>query len=148
MQKKIIDIQLSNDPIILARTVLPHQEITDKNKKQFITSVPSSLTTIFDDGSCFTLYARAKYIYDGATIPFGIGKGDMRLLIPALFHDLMCEDKSLVNYDRRLSSEIFKETLISCGVSEVQAKVMSTIVDIYQIPLFIYARVKKWIKSK
>lgn len=141
-KRKIVRVELSNDPIILTRTVLPNKQITNENKKQFITSVPSSLTSVMNDGTCVTLHARAGYAYDGATIPFNIGKGDMRLLIPALFHDLMCDDKSIIDYNRKLSSEIFKATLIACGVPKWKATVMYTVVDIYQMPLWIKRKKK------
>lgn len=133
--KKIKDIQLSNDPEIHTRSVLFFDDkgtIKKKNKKQFITTVASSLQVTFDDDTVLNLYAPAFYTFDGATIPLGIGKGDMRLQIPALFHDIMCEEKYWTNYDRKLADTIFKECLIKCGVNRVLAEWMYFHVEIYQ----------------
>jgi hypothetical protein len=133
--KKIKDIQLSNDPEIHTRSVLFFDDkgtIKKKNKKQFITTVASSLQVTFDDGSVLNLYAPEFYTFDGATIPFGIGKGDMRLQIPALFHDIMCDEKYWTNYDRKLADTIFKECLIRCGVNRFIAEYMFLHVEVYQ----------------
>lgn len=130
--KKIKDLFLSNDPEIETRAVLPYENIEDKNKKQFETTKDSKLIISFTDNTCLTLYAEAGYKYDGATIPFNIGKGDMRLQIPALFHDIICENKKLVDYDRKLSSTIFRELLIACEVSKFMAYGMYFAVDNYQ----------------
>lgn len=73
-----------------------------------------------------------NFKYDGASIAFKIGKGNMKLLIPALYHDIICEDKSLVDFDRKLSSMIFKELLIQCKVNKVTAQIMYLSVDTYQ----------------
>ena len=69
----------------------------------------------------------------GATIPFGIGKGNMKLQIPALFHDVMCDDKSTNNFDRNEASRIFKACLIACGVNKHIAHLMYLAVEGFQI---------------
>lgn len=134
--QEIVNLKLSNEPHIHVRSVLfddNKAEIKNKNKKQFITCTPSTLMIIFEDGSEFSIFADKGYIFDGATIPFNIGKGDMRLLIPALFHDILCDNKALVDYNRKLASLIFKEALIYCGVSKVKADFMYRAVEAYQI---------------
>lgn len=134
--KNIINISLSTDPEIETRSVLPFEKVEDKNEKQFETTKDSKLEVIYDnDGktlSVLNLFAEAGYKFDGATIPLGIGKGDMRLQIPSLFHDIICGNKKLVNYDRMFSSLIFKKLLISCGISEFMAHIMFLAVDSYQ----------------
>ena len=135
MMKKIVNIELSNDPEIHCRSVLFFDDkgvIKKKNKKQFITTQESTLQITFSDNTILNLYAPAFYTFDGATIPFGIGKGDMRLQIPALFHDIMCDEKYWTNYDRKLTNTIFKECLIKCGVNRVIAEWMFLHVEIYQ----------------
>lgn len=132
---KIKDIQLSNDPDIHCRSVLFFDDegtIKKKNKEQFITTQESSLQVTFDDDSVLNLYAPCYFTFDGATIPFGIGKGDMRLQIPALFHDIMCKEKFWTNYDRKLADIIFKECLIRCGVNKFIAQLMYINVEIFQ----------------
>lgn len=136
--KKIKDLKLSNDPVIKLRAVLfddSEEEIKDKNKKQFMTTESSMLNVIFEDNTSLYLYAPKNYSFDGATIPFGIGKGNMKLAIPALFHDITCENKSLVDYDRKLASSIFKEALLKCKVNKLIAEDMYLHVELYQILL-------------
>jgi len=136
MEKKIKQLILSNDPKIETNSVLFHdgeEEIKIKNKKPFKTTVASTLTILFDDESCLKLSVPAYYDFDGATIPFGIGKGDMKLQIPALFHDIVCDNKNLINYNRKLASIIFKECLIECGVNKFIAHTMYLCVEGYQI---------------
>ena len=77
------------------------------------------------------------YTWDGASIPFGFrwilgGKGNPKFLVPSCVHDRMCEEKGLVKYNRRLSSIIFKELLISCGCGKTRANIMFGAVDNYQ----------------
>lgn len=132
---KIKELYLSNDPHIHTRSVLfdeSEDEIKDKNKKQFITCQDAYLDIILDNNTKIHLYAEKGYKFDGATIPFGIGKGNMKLLIPALFHDIMCDNKKIIDYNRKLSSLIFREALIHCGVNKAIASIMSFFVDNYQ----------------
>jgi len=108
------------------------KDIKDKTKKQFITCHKSYLKVKFEDNTSLIIEASKGYKFDGATIPFNIGKGNMKLLIPALFHDIMCDNKSLVNYDRNLASRIFKEALILCGVNKIIAQLMYLAVELFQ----------------
>ena len=135
MKKEIKELKLSNNPHIHARSVLLNEDkdkIKDKNRKQFITCNAAKLTILFDDDTKLVLYAPRGYKFDGATIPFNIGKGNMKLLIPALFHDILCDNKNFVDYDRNLASRIFKAALISCGVNKATAQVMYLAVETYQ----------------
>lgn len=135
MEKEIKDLILSNNPHIHTRTVFfneTKEKIKDKNKKQFITCNPSNLTVVFEDDTKLILHAPKGYKFDGATIPFNIGKGNMKLLIPALYHDILCDRKSLVGYDRNLASRIFRTSLINCGVNKATAQIMYLAVEAYQ----------------
>lgn len=136
MEKKIKELILTNDPHIHTRSVLfddDKEKIKNKNKKQFITCMASTLKVIFEDGEELPILVDKGYIFDGATIPFNVGKGDMRLLIPALFHDKLCDDKASIYYNRKLADLIFKEALIHCGVNKVKADLMYRAVEAYQI---------------
>lgn len=135
MKKEIKDLKLSNNPHIHVRSVLLNEDrekIKDKNKKQFITCNSASLTIIFDNNTKLVLHAHKGYKFDGATIPFNIGKGNMKLLIPALFHDILCDNKQFVDYDRNLASRIFKALLLDCGMNKATAQVMFLAVEAYQ----------------
>ena len=135
-KKEIKQVILSNDPHIHTRSVLfdeDKEEIKKKNKKQFITCQAATLTVLYEDGTAVNLFADKGYVFDGATIPFGIGKGNMKLQIPALFHDVMCDDKSTINYDRNEARRIFKACLIACGVNKHIAHLMYLAVEAFQI---------------
>ena len=76
-KKEIKQVILSNDPHIHTRSVLfdeDKEEIKKKNKKQFITCQAATLTVLYTDGTAVNLFADKGYVFDGATIPFGIGK--------------------------------------------------------------------------
>lgn len=132
--KEKFKISINAYPVVMCRVILPSDSKIvkkHKNKKQFINLRTSVLTVCVNDYQ-FTITAHKDYCFDGATIPFGIGKGNMKLLIPALFHDIMCENKKCINYERKLSSQIFKELLLMCGVPKLKASVMYHCVDNYQ----------------
>ena len=132
--EKKLRLELSNYPLIMCRTILPTDtkaERKNKNKKQFI-NLRMSVLTVKTADKQFTITAHKDYCFDGATIPFGIGKGNMKLLVPAIFHDIMCENKELVDYDRKLSSRIFRELLLMCEVPKWKADIMYNSVEVYQ----------------
>ena len=135
IQKEIIKLRLSNDPDVHSRAILPEDTkeiIKDKQTKMFEVGKAACLTIYFTDGSFLKLFAQKGYTYDGASIPFKIGKGNMKLLIPSLYHDILCENKHLVDYDRNLSSKIFYEALLICHIAKAIAWVMYFVVDNYQ----------------
>ena len=127
-------IRLSKEPVIITRPITfedTEEVMKQKNKKQFVVMNTCILSVYLVDRE-FTITAFTGYCFDGATIPFGLGKGNMKFLIPALYHDIMCEKKHLVNNDRNLSSRIFKELLLLCGVPKWKAQLMYLAVDNYQ----------------
>ena len=137
--KEFLLVKLIGNPNIQVRQVMPYDDeatIKDKNKKPFQTQKSALLKIIYKDneGKEFNKIVSnpTNYTYDGASIPFKIGKGNMKLLIPALFHDIFCEDKSIINFNRHLSSLIFKDLLLQCGVCKVTAEIMYLSVDTYQ----------------
>ena len=48
-------------------------------------------------------------------------------------HDVMCDDKSTINYNRNAASKIFKACLIACGVNKHIAHLMYLAVEGFQI---------------
>lgn len=122
------------NPDIRVREVMPFDDIEtvkEKNKKPFQAQNVAIIKVTYGEKR-HIISNPTGYTYDGASIPFKIGKGNMKLLVPALFHDIICEDKSLVDYDRKLSSMIFKELLIQCKVNTLTATIMYEAVNIYQ----------------
>ena len=81
---------------------------------------------------------KEKYCWDGASINRFfwrlIGANTAaEFLIPSLIHDVLCENKKYINYDRELSSKVFRALLIASGVSSFKANVMYTAVNTYQM---------------
>ena len=137
--KEFLSVELVGNPCIEVRQVMPYDDeatVQDKNRKPFKTNKSALIKVLYINKYGNTIKKiisnPAEYIYDGASIPFKIGKGNMKLLIPALFHDLMCEDKSRIDYNRNLSSQIFRDLLIQCKVNKITAEIMYLAVDTYQ----------------
>lgn len=137
--KEYLKVELIGNPDIEVRQVMPWDDsdtVKEKNKKPFKTNKSALIKVVYRDKQGAEtkkiISNPTEYIYDGASIPFKIGKGNMKLLIPALFHDLMCDDKSRINYNRRLSSLIFKNLLLQCRVNKFIAETMFIAVDTYQ----------------
>lgn len=135
MSKKYFSVELIGNPCIVVREVLPSDDektIKDKNRKPFQANKVANLKVTYGDKT-YILSNVTGYTWDGASIPFKIGKGNMKLLIPSMYHDLCCENKGLVDYNRKLSSMIFKELLIQCHVNKLTANIMYESVNIYQM---------------
>lgn len=129
-----IKVELYGDPDIKTNKVLPtddEETVKVKNKKPFI-ATQSALIKVEYKKNIYYIANDTNYPFDGATIPFGIGKGDMKLQIPALFHDIICDDKSKVGFNRYLSSLIFRELLIQCKMNKCIAYIMFHAVDNWQ----------------
>lgn len=82
------------------------------------------------------------YCYDGASIPrlFWriIGSNtDNRFLIPALIHDILCENHSFIENDRKFSTEVFNALLEASEVNVFKRFLMKNSVDCFQ-------RTQKW----
>ena len=134
MSKKYFKVELFGDPDIQVREILPsdsEETIKNKNRKPFQAQKVAIIKVTYGENVYF-VSNETGYCYDGATIPFKVGKGNMKLLIPALYHDIICENKELVGFDRKLSSMIFKELLLQCHVNKITANLMYEAVDLYQ----------------
>ena len=135
-KNKIDHIELVGDPHIQTNSVLPYdnkETVEYKRKNPFKTTRPSILKIYLVNKELKKIIAPSNLDYDGATIPFNIGKSDMRLLIGSLFHDIVCKHKSILDYDRELASQTFRETIIACSMPKLQAYIMYWIMNIYQI---------------
>ena len=75
--------------------------------------------------------------WDGATIPrlvwFIIGsKTNPKFRTPSLIHDYLCNNKCLVDFDRKFSTDVFKGCLIVAGVVKWRRDLMCFFVDFFQ----------------
>ena len=77
------------------------------------------------------------YCYDGASVPRFfwrvIGANtDNRFLIPALIHDVLCENHHYVDNDRKFSTKVFNALLSVSEVFPFKRFLMKNSVDIFQ----------------
>ena len=77
------------------------------------------------------------YCYDGASIPRAfwrlIGSNtDNSFLIPALIHDVLCENHSYIDNDREFSSNVFNALLEVSEVGKFKRFLMKNSVNIFQ----------------
>lgn len=77
------------------------------------------------------------YCYDGATIPRAfwrlIGSNtDNKFLIPALIHDVLCENHNYIDNDRKFSSEVFNALLEANKLCPFKRFLMKNFVDFFQ----------------
>lgn len=77
------------------------------------------------------------YCYDGASIPrlfwriIGANT-DNRFLIPALIHDVLCENHDYIDNDKNFSSEVFNALLEAEKVSSLKRFLMKNSVNCFQ----------------
>jgi hypothetical protein len=141
---KKLKLKLFGDPKVFCRSVIQTDDkdtIKDKKRLPFEATQIAVLHVYYGEKK-YVLHNPAPFQYDGATIPFGLCKGNPKLWIPALFHDLMMKDKSLINYDRFLSSLIFYKLLRIHKVNWVFAFLMFMFVDTWQ------RHIKGWRRNK
>lgn len=137
--KEEIKIKSDAQPRVCARTTMPYMsddEIKDIEKKPFLNKRNINFFIHYRN-EVYTLFIQKGYTWDGASIPFGFrwmlgGKGNPQFLIASCVHDKMCENKHLIDYDRPLSSLIFKELLLACGCSNLKANIMYQAVNNFQ----------------
>ena len=77
------------------------------------------------------------YCFDGASIPRlfwrVIGSNtDNKFLIAALVHDVLCENHSYVDNDRKFSTQVFNALLEASEVNSIQRFCMKNSVNFYQ----------------
>ena len=77
------------------------------------------------------------YCYDGASIPRFFWRiigsnSDNRFLVPALVHDVLCENHGYIDYDRSFSTDVFNTLLEGSGVNGFKRFFMKNSVACYQ----------------
>ena len=135
----LIHIETDTIPDVTARVILPEMGKLEREyikQKPFVSNENTGYTIIYD-GKQYFLFISKGYSWDGATIPFGFrwilgGKGNPAFLVASCVHDKMCEEKHLIDYDRHLSSLIFRELLKACGCSAFKAQIMYLAVEAFQ----------------
>ena len=139
VDNEYIYIDCDTKPEVEARIILPEMTKAEKKniqRKPFINNQNVNYTVVYQRRP-YHIFVQKNYKWDGATIPFGFrwilgGKGNPAFLIASSVHDKMCENKHLVDYNRYLSSLIFRELLKACGCGDFKAQMMFLAVDNYQ----------------
>lgn len=132
--KKELVLRLYGDPDIDVREVKKgdtKEIIADKLKFPFMARQRAFLHVYYDNIE-YVLHNPVPYKYDGATIPLGLCKGDMRLLTPAMFHDIVTKDPYKIGYNRFLSSLMYYKLLRMHGVGFWWAAIQFVLVELWQ----------------
>lgn len=141
-----ICILFSEKPCLGVRYVLPTQSEREKasiKKYPFICRKRLEVTIIDKQIGKFYNFAIPKsYCWNGSDIPRIFwrlvgSRSEPQYLIASCLHDFMLENKYLIDYNRRLTSLVFRGCLIEAGVSKLKANIMSEAVDLFQ-------RFQKW----
>lgn len=136
-----IIIDFDKKPQVMMRYIYPEMSkdeidaITDYpfiNKRDINVSITDKRLDL-----SYVFKIEKNYTWDGATIPRLLwrligSKTQPEFLIASLVHDCVCEKHLLVNYDRKLSSKVFRALLFVAGVSKFKANIMYFFVDLYQ----------------
>ena len=128
-------------PYVAIRYVVPfisNEEIKSVEKYPFINKKTLNVRLVdYKKSKTYNFQIPKGYCYDGATIPKlfwrVIGSNtDNQFLIAALIHDVLCENHSYVDNDRRFSTEVFNALLEASDVNAFKRYLMKTSVNLFQ----------------
>ena len=128
------ELKITSDiaPVTTVRKPLPSdsKEVRkDKKKKPYL----NKKRVLFDIdylGRQYCIVIPKGYTWDGATC---LGLHHLpKFLDASMVHDVLCENRQLVDNDRQLSSIIFRELCIASGVYKWFAYLAYNAVDNYQ----------------
>ena len=137
----ILSIFFDEIPHVGVRYVLPSSSELEKlSIKQYPFINRKALSVkLFDHikGKSYGFNIPKGYCYDGASIPrlFWrlIGSNtDNSFLIPALIHDVLCENHQYVDNDREFSTKVFNALLEVSDVGKFKRFLMKNSVDLFQ----------------
>lgn len=138
---KNVGIFFSENPHISIRYYIP--SMTEEERKSierypFINKKNLQVRLVdYKKDKTYNFEIPKGYCYDGASIPrlFWriIGSNtDNRFLIPALIHDILCENHSFIDNDRKFSTEVFNALLEASEVNAFKRFLMKNSVDCFQ----------------
>ncbi len=143
---KELEIAFDEKPCLGVRYVLPTQSEREKASiKKYPFICRRKLEVIIIDKKINKSYNFAipkSYCWNGSDIPRIFwrlvgSKSEPQYLIGSCLHDFMLENKFIIDYNRRLTSLVFRGCLLEAGVSKLKANIMSEAVDLFQ-------RFQKW----
>ena len=138
---KKVGIFFSENPHISIRYYIP--SMTEEERKSierypFINKKNLQVRLVnYKKDKTYNFEIPKGYCYDGASIPrlFWriIGSNtDNRFLIPALIHNILCENHSFIDNDRKFSTEVFNALLEASEVNAFKRFLMKNSVDCFQ----------------
>ena len=128
-------------PYVAIRYSLPFmtkEEIKSIEKYPFINKKTLKVRlTDYKKDKTYNFIIPKGYCYDGASIPRlfwrVIGSNtDNSFLIAALVHDILCENHSYIDNDRRFSTEVFNALLEASDVFPLKRFIMKNSVNCFQ----------------
>ena len=134
-------IKFGGIPHVCVRYVLPSStpaEVESIKKYPFINKKELKVALIDKVKEDVYYFIIPKgYCYDGATVPKFfwrvIGPNtDNSFLIPALIHDVLCENHHYINNDREFSTKVFNALLEVAEVPPFKRFLMKNSVDLFQ----------------
>ncbi|MCQ2754297.1 MAG: DUF1353 domain-containing protein [bacterium] len=138
---KKVTIYFDKIPQVAIRYSLPSDSLElKKSIKKYPFINKRNLKVLLEDNKKKKVYffeIPKGYCYDGASIPKVfwrvIGSNtDNSFLIPALIHDVICQNHSYIENDRKFSSEVFSALLEASGVFPFKRYLMKNAVDVHQ----------------
>ena len=136
-----VGIFFSENPHISIRYYIP--SMTEEERKSierypFINKKNLQVRLVdYKKDKTYYLEIPKGYCYDGASIPrlfwriIGSNTAN-RFLIPALIHDILCENHSFIDNDRKFSTEVFNALLEASEVNAFKRFLMKNSVDCFQ----------------
>lgn len=140
-RNKKAGVFFDNVPQVGMRYILPSNTEEEKRsikKYPFINKRTLQVRLVdYSKKKIYNFFIPKGYCYDGASIPRlfwrVIGSNtDNRFLIPALIHDVLCENHDFVDYDRKFSTNVFNALLEVSEVNSFQRFLMKNSVDVFQ----------------
>lgn len=134
-------IWFSTMPCVAVRYITPSSTTEERNSiKRFPFINKRELRVQLHDkkkGKAYNFSIPKSYCYDGASIPRifwrVIGANtDNSFLIPALIHDVLCENHKYIDNDRAFSTEVFNALLYVEDVGKYKRFLMKNSVACFQ----------------
>lgn len=138
---KELSIIFNHKPNTHTIEILPSMSQAEKDLAEMYPFIncTSLKVTLFDHikGKKYEFVITKHFRWDGATIPrlfwFIVGsKTNPKYRIPSLLHDFICNNKCLVDFDRKFSTKVFTACLEVAGVKKVRRNIMGFFVDLWQ----------------
>lgn len=138
---KKVGIYFDDIPRIGIRYILPSATLEEKKsiKKYPFMNKKTLKVQLVDKrkSKIYNFEIPKGYCYDGASVPRFfwriIGANtDNKFLVAALIHDVLCENHSYIDNDRKFSSLVFNALLASSEVPALKRFLMKNSVDIFQ----------------